>query len=92
MSGEATTTTNAVTAADALARAAAGELLGPLDMMAIFHLSQTAYYRRKARGDFNHLMVRPAVGSHCFSGVLVHRFVRGEPVYEPTFGAKRGAR
>jgi hypothetical protein len=81
-----------VTAAEALARAAAGELLGPLDLMAIFQISKASFYQRKAHGDFNHLMVRPAVGSHCFSGVLVHRYLRGEPVYEPTFGAKRGGR
>jgi hypothetical protein len=79
--------------AAALARAAAGELLGPVDMMAIFHLSQSAYYRHKARGDFNHLLVRgPAIGTHCYSGVLVHRYVSGDAVYEPTFGRKRGAR
>ena len=73
----------------ALARAAAGELLGPADMMAIFKLSTSAYYRHKARGDFNHLMVRGhAVGTHCYSGVLVHRYVSGEAVYEPTFGRR----
>jgi hypothetical protein len=78
---------------DALARAQAGELLGPADIMAIFHLSQSAFYRRKARGDFDHLMVRGhTVGTHVFSGVLVHRYVSGEAVYEPTFGRKRGAR
>jgi hypothetical protein len=75
--------------AAALARAQAGELLGPVDMMAIFHLSSSAYYRHKARGDFNHLMVRGhAVGTHCYSGVLVHRYVSGEAVYEPTFGRR----
>jgi hypothetical protein len=81
------------TCAAALARAKAGELLGPADMMAIFHLSSSAYYRRKTRGEFNHLMVRgPAVGTHCYSGVLVHRYVSGDAVYEPTFGRKRGVR
>ena len=75
--------------AAALARAKAGELLGPADLMAIFHLSTSAYYRHKARGDFNHLLVRgPAVGTHCYSGVLVHRYVSGEAVYEPTFGRR----
>ena len=61
--------------------------------MAIFQLSSSAYYRRKARGEFDHLMVRGhTVGTHCYSGVLVHRYISGEPVYEPTFGRKRGAR
>ncbi len=79
--------------AAALARAAAGELLGPVDMMAIFHLSTSAYYRHKARGDFNHLMVRgPAIGTHCYSGTLVHKYVTGQVVFEASFGRKRGAR
>jgi hypothetical protein len=81
-----------VTAAEALARAAAGELLGPDDLIALFQISTATYYRRRARGDFKHLMVRPPLGAHCYSGTLVHRYLRGEPVYEPTFGAKRGAR
>jgi hypothetical protein len=79
--------------AAALARAAAGELLGPPDMMAIFHLSSSAYYRHKARGDFNHLMVRgPAIGTHCYSGTLVHKYVSGQVVFEASFGRKRGVR
>ena len=79
--------------AAALARAAAGELLGPVDMMAIFHLSSSAYYRHKARGDFNHLLVRgPAIGTHCYSGTLVHKYVTGQVVFEASFGRKRGVR
>lgn len=81
-----------MTAAEALARAEAGELLGPADLMAIFQISYATFNRRRARGEFKHLMVRPAVGAHCYSGVLVTRYLRGEPVYEPSFGAKRSAR
>jgi len=78
--------------AAALARAQAGELLDQHAIMAIFHLSQAAYYRHRARGDFQQFLVRPAIGTHCYSGVLVHRYISGDPVYEPTFGRKRGTR
>jgi hypothetical protein len=74
---------------EALARAAAGELLGPADMMAIFHVSPATFYRHRARGDFHPFMVKPAIGAHCYSGVLVHRYLRNEPLYEPTFGGSR---
>jgi hypothetical protein len=89
VSDEAPTVT---TVADALARAAAGELLGPLDLMLILHISEATFYRRKARGEFKRFEVRPPIGSHCYAGTLVHRYVSGEAVFEPTFGAKRGAR
>lgn len=87
-----TPTDTPLDATDALARAKAGELLGPLDLMAIFHISEATFYRRKASGAFDLFLTRPAIGTRCYSGALVHRYVSGEPVYEPTFGRKRSTR
>jgi len=80
------------TAIEALARAAAGELLGPADLRVILGVGPTQFYARKKRGEFDRFLVRNPIGARCYSGTLVHRYVTGEPVYEPTFGARRGAR
>ena len=85
--------TTTLTADEALARAAAGALLGPLDLMAIFHLKHARFYELKKRGEFDRFLVHPPiVGRAAYSGTLVHRYIRGEPMTVPTFGAKRGAR
>jgi hypothetical protein len=80
-----------LTAETALARAAAGELLGPSELAAILRLKKSAYHARAKAGDFDHLKTRPAIGTKCYSGVLIMRWLQGEPVYEPTFGRKRRA-
>ena len=74
-------------ARDALARAAIGELLTAADVAAIFHLGPTRFHQK--RHEFDLFKAKPAIGLHCYSGVLVHRYLSGEPVYEPTFGRKR---
>ena len=88
MTAEAPTTTTT----EALARAAAGELLDRHDLAAILRLSKSAFYDHRARGDFDRFLVRHPIGARCYSGVLVHRYVSGEALFEPTFGARRGAR
>ena len=40
---------------------------------------------------FDAFRVTPAIGSKCFSGIKVHRYISGDPIYEPTFGRKRRA-
>jgi hypothetical protein len=75
----------------ALARAAAGYLLGPTELAAILRIKRSQFAKLNKQGAFNHLKTRPALGPKCFSGVLVHKFLSGEPVYEPTFGRRRRA-
>lgn len=77
----------------ALARAEAGELLGPADLGAIFGFGNSVFHQREARGDFNRFKVKPAIGQRRFSGRLVHRYMNGEDVVAsaPTFGRKRSA-
>ena len=79
--------------AAALARAKAGELLGPHDLMAIFRLKPSRFYELKQRGEFDRFLVdRPIVGRAAYSGLRVYRYVSGDTYEQPAFGRKRGAR
>jgi hypothetical protein len=73
---------------DAIARAARGELLGPMDMRAIWQCGRSQYYAREKRGDFDRFKVKDPIGSWQFSGAKVHRYLQGERVDEPFFGRK----
>jgi hypothetical protein len=75
----------------ALARARAGELLEPHDLMAIFHLKPSRFYELKARGDFDRFLVDRPISRAAYSGVRVYRYVTAEDE-QPTFGRKRGVR
>ena len=59
---------------------------------AIYRIGRTRFGNLNRRGQFDQFKVRPVVGPKCFSGVLVHRHLQGEPVYDATFGRKRIAR
>lgn len=76
----------------ALARAQAGELLGPADIAALFHIKKSRFAVLNKQGAFDHLKVSPAVGPRCFSGVKVARYLAGQPAYEPSFGRKTFSR
>lgn len=73
----------------ALELAAAGGLLGPIEMQEIFRIKRSQFQRLEKLGEFDIFKVTPAIGPKCFSGVLVHRYITGQPVYEPTFGRKK---
>jgi hypothetical protein len=75
----------------ALARAKAGELLEPPDLMAIFHLKPSRFYELKKRGDFDRFLVDRPISRAAYSGVRVYRYVVAEDE-QPTFGRKRGVR
>ena len=79
-------------AQQAIAKAAAGALLGPTDIAAIWRIKHARFAVLNKQGAFEQFKVRPAIGPKCFRGTLVHRYLTGEPVYEPTFGRKRAAR
>jgi hypothetical protein len=76
---------------DAMARAAAGELLGPRDMAAIFRIRYSRFNALDKQHAWDQFKVRPAIGPRCYSGYLVARYLKGEPLYVPTFGKKRQA-
>lgn len=75
---------------EALAKAARGELLGPMDIAAIWGIGPSRFQQLNAVGAFDFLKVVPAIGPRCFSGVKVHRHLQGELVDEPrAFGLGR---
>ena len=66
----------------ALARAAAGELLGPMDMASIWGIGPSRFNALNQAGKFDGFKVKPAIGPRCFSGVKVHRYLQGEDIEE----------
>jgi len=76
----------------ALGRARRGELLTSEDMCVIWHMSRSTFAAHLARGAFDKFRVVPTIGRPLFSGVLVQKFLNGDPLYVPTFGRKRGVR
>jgi hypothetical protein len=66
---------------DAIARAAAGELLGPADIQAIFAIRKSRYYELEAEHAFDQFRVHPPIGPKCFSGSLITEYLKGKPVY-----------
>jgi hypothetical protein len=77
---------------EALARVDRGELLTPDEMAAIFRMSRPTFNTHLGAGEFDAFRVTPQIGRPLFSGVIVRKYLAGEPLYEPTFGRKRGAR
>jgi hypothetical protein len=75
----------------ALARAAAGQLLGPSDIGAIFGIGPSQFHHRNALGHFDRLKVTTPIGPRCFSGLRVYRFVNGDDAVPSAFGQKRRA-
>lgn len=80
-----------MTREDAIALAATGAPLGPTEMAAIFGLGYSGFHKNEKRGLYDVFKVNPALGPRCYSGVLVHRYLSGEPLYIPTFGKRRRA-
>ncbi len=77
---------------EAMARAQAGELLGPRDMAAIFHIGYSRFNALDKQHAWDQFKVRPALGPRCYSGILVSKYLAGEPLYTPAFGRKRASR
>jgi len=73
----------------AIDRAQAGELLSGKELAAIFRIKHAQFHNLMKAGAFDQFLVKPAIGTKCYSGVKVYRYLCGDPVYEPTFGRKR---
>ncbi len=75
---------------DVLARAARGELLGPMDIAAIWSIGPSRFNALNQQGKFDRFKVTHAIGPRCFSGAKLHRYLQGEVIDdEPVFGRKR---
>jgi hypothetical protein len=66
-------------------------LLGAAELAALLRIGLSRFYRLAKRGHFDFLKVKPQIGPKVYSGLLVARYLRGEAVYQPTFGRKRSA-
>jgi hypothetical protein len=77
-----------IAARAAIARAAAGELLGPADIQAIWRIGRTQFFRLNRLHAFDQFKVFPAVGPKCFSGTRVTRYLAGEAL-DSSFGRRR---
>ena len=66
--------------------------LRDLDLMAVLGVGKSWFYRRKVKGEFRFLELRPqlAAGNTLYSGRLVDRWVRGE-FEEPRYFANARA-
>lgn len=71
--------------------AALPALCGPRELAAIWGITRSQFYRLNRQHLFDKFKLTPAVGPRCFSGVLLARYLSGDPVYAPTFGRKRSA-
>jgi hypothetical protein len=76
----------------AIERAQAGEPLSGKELAAIFRVKHAQFHNLAKVGAWDIFLLKPAIGSKRYSGVKVYRHLCGDPVYEPTFGRKRGAR
>jgi len=75
-----------------LARVQHGEALDSSELRLILRMSKTTFARHLAAGAFDKFRLAPQIGRPLFSGVLVARYLAGDPLYIPTFGRRRGAR
>lgn len=75
--------------AAALAKARRGELLSARDMAFIFQVDPSHFHRREQTGAYDAFKVKPALGTKRFSGVLVARYLEGEPLFEDLRGRAR---
>ena len=64
-------------------------LIGADVMASVFGIGVSAFYKNAKRGLYDVFKVNPALGPKCYSGILLARYLKGEPLYVPTFGAKR---
>ena len=75
----------------AIALARSGALLNHVELGAIFGLTYSGFYKNAKRGLYDVFKVNPPLGQRCYSGVLVTRYLQGEPLYVPTFGRRKRA-
>ena len=62
-----------------------------LTAIAALAIGISAFYKNAKRGKYDFLEPRPTMKPKRYSGVLVARYLKGEPVYVPTFGRRRAS-
>jgi hypothetical protein len=62
---------------------------GKDEICRIFAISSSRFHELVAEGALDMFMLKPAIGPKRFSGVLLRRYLQGDPLYQPTFGQRR---
>ena len=75
-------------AAAAIARAESGALLDRRDIMAIWRIGKSQFHRLDQQHAFDQFKVHPPIGTKCFSGTLITKYLSGNPVY-PVLRSRR---
>lgn len=75
-----------------LARVEAGELLSAAELAVVMRIKHAQFHKRERAGAFDAFKVFPPIGTKRFSGVLVGRYLRGEPLEARSFGLGRWRR
>lgn len=75
-----------LTVAEALALPA---LCGPREMQRLWSITASQFHRHNRKGSYDRFKVVPAIGPRCFSGILIGRYLSGEPLHIPVFGRRR---
>jgi hypothetical protein len=66
-----------------------GAPLAAVELAAIVGIKPATFYANAKRGLYDVFKVNPPLGHRCYSGVLVCRWLDGEPLYVPTFGRRK---
>ena len=64
-------------------------LIGAETMANVFNISLSRFYKNAKRGLYDAFKVNPVLGPKCYSGILLAQYLKGEPMFERTFGASR---
>ena len=76
----------------ALARVQRGELLNSTELAAILGIRHSRFALLAKAHAFDLFLVQPPIGQRRYSGIKVGKYLAGDPVYEPTFGARRAGK
>jgi len=66
-------------------------LIGADVMAHVFQIGVSQFYKNEQRGLYDIFKVDPPLGPKRFSGIKLARYVKGEPLYIPTFGRRKHA-
>lgn len=64
-------------------------LLSIADLSRVWGVGVSRMHKLNHQCALDAFKVHPAIGPRCFSGVLIGRYLSGEPLVIPSFGRKR---
>lgn len=72
-----------------MTRVEAGELLSAAELAIVLRYKHAHFGRLERAGAFDQFKVHPPIGTRRYSGVLVRRYLCGEPLEGRSFGLGR---